>query len=148
MRYFPEIKKSPPHLLKKFAVCDIPLYDICDYNITRDRCKELGCCFYKGVCYEKAVPIYVQVFSVLIVLIAGVFVIAIIYRVIQESRRETEISMERTPTVRTTKQEPGQLSVQEPVFLKLTPPIASFKRITESQVEAEVTLSEQEDTEE
>ncbi|CAO2611435.1 hypothetical protein LEMLEM_LOCUS15149, partial [Lemmus lemmus] len=69
-------------------------------------------------------------------------------QVIQESRRETEISMERTPTVRTTKQEPGQLSVQEPVFLKLTPPIASFKRITESQVEAEVTLSEQEDTEE
>uniref|UniRef100_A0A667GP67 Uncharacterized protein n=1 Tax=Lynx canadensis TaxID=61383 RepID=A0A667GP67_LYNCA len=40
-----------------FAVCDIPLYNICDYNITRDRCKELGCCFYKGVCYEKAVPI-------------------------------------------------------------------------------------------
>lgn len=39
-----------------FAVCDIPLYNICDYNITRDRCKELGCCFYKGVCYEKAVP--------------------------------------------------------------------------------------------
>lgn len=38
------------------AVCDIPLYDICDYNVTRDRCKELGCCFYKGVCYEKAVP--------------------------------------------------------------------------------------------
>uniref|UniRef100_G1TPP1 Testis expressed 29 n=1 Tax=Oryctolagus cuniculus TaxID=9986 RepID=G1TPP1_RABIT len=56
MRYAPEIKKSPPHLLKKFAVCDIPLYDICDYNVSRDRCKELGCCFYKGVCYEKAVP--------------------------------------------------------------------------------------------
>lgn len=37
-------------------MCDIPLYDICDYNVTRDRCKELGCCFYKGVCYEKAVP--------------------------------------------------------------------------------------------
>uniref|UniRef100_A0A4X1U5D5 Testis expressed 29 n=1 Tax=Sus scrofa TaxID=9823 RepID=A0A4X1U5D5_PIG len=56
MRYAPEFKKSPSHLLKKFAVCDIPLYDICDYNVTRDRCKELGCCFYKGVCYEKAVP--------------------------------------------------------------------------------------------
>lgn len=39
-----------------FAVCDIPLYDICDYNVSRDRCKELGCCFYKGICYEKAVP--------------------------------------------------------------------------------------------
>lgn len=39
-----------------FAVCDIPLYDICDYSVTRDRCQELGCCFYKGICYEKAVP--------------------------------------------------------------------------------------------
>lgn len=38
------------------AVCDIPLYEICDYNITRDQCKELGCCFYRGVCYKKAVP--------------------------------------------------------------------------------------------
>ena len=37
-------------------MCDIPLYDICDYNVSRDRCKELGCCFYKGICYEKAVP--------------------------------------------------------------------------------------------
>lgn len=35
---------------------NIPLYDICDYNVSRDRCKELGCCFYKGICYEKAVP--------------------------------------------------------------------------------------------
>ncbi|GAB1292986.1 Testis-expressed protein 29 [Apodemus speciosus] len=57
-----EVKKSPPHLLRKFAglclpgVCDIPLYDICDYNVTRDQCRQLGCCFYKGVCYEKAVP--------------------------------------------------------------------------------------------
>lgn len=37
-------------------MCDIPLYDICDYNVSRDRCKELGCCFYKGICYEKALP--------------------------------------------------------------------------------------------
>uniref|UniRef100_A0A4W2CUI8 Testis expressed 29 n=1 Tax=Bos indicus x Bos taurus TaxID=30522 RepID=A0A4W2CUI8_BOBOX len=80
MRYAPEFKKSPSHLLKKFAVCDIPLYDICDYNVSRDRCKELGCCFYKGICYEKAVPSYVQVFSALIVIIAGAFVITIIYR--------------------------------------------------------------------
>nr|XP_012421070.1 PREDICTED: testis-expressed sequence 29 protein [Odobenus rosmarus divergens] len=91
MRYAPEFKKSPSHLLKKFAVCDIALYDICDYNITRDRCKELGCCFYKGVCYEKAVPVYVQVFSVLIVIIAGAFIITIIYRVVQENRREKEV---------------------------------------------------------
>ncbi|XP_016000730.2 testis-expressed protein 29 [Rousettus aegyptiacus] len=92
MRYEPEFKKSPSHLLKKFAVCDIPLYDICDYNVTRDRCKELGCCFYKGVCYEKAVPSYVQVFSALIVIIAGAFVITIIYRVVQESRREKGVA--------------------------------------------------------
>ncbi|XP_041586767.1 testis-expressed protein 29 [Vulpes lagopus] len=91
MRYAPEFKKSPSHLLKKFAVCDIPLYDICDYNVTRDRCKELGCCFYKGVCYEKAVPIYVQVFSALIVIIAGAFIITIIYRVFQENKREKEV---------------------------------------------------------
>ncbi|MXQ89716.1 hypothetical protein E5288_WYG011531 [Bos mutus] len=94
MRYAPEFKKSPSHLLKKFAVCDIPLYDICDYNVSRDRCKELGCCFYKGICYEKAVPSYVQVFSALIVIIAGAFVITIIYRVIQESRREKEVPTE------------------------------------------------------
>ncbi|XP_045139745.1 testis-expressed protein 29 [Echinops telfairi] len=73
-------------------VCDIPLYDICDYNVSRDRCKELGCCFYKDVCYEKAVPIYVQVFSALIVIISGAFIITIIYRVVQESRREKEVS--------------------------------------------------------
>ncbi|XP_069858027.1 testis-expressed protein 29 [Dipodomys merriami] len=90
MRYVPEVKKSPPHLLKKFAVCDIPLYDICDYNVTRDRCKDLGCCFYKGVCYEKGIPVYVHVFSALIVIIAAAFIITIIYRVVKESRREKE----------------------------------------------------------
>ncbi|XP_007940605.1 testis-expressed protein 29 [Orycteropus afer afer] len=92
MKYEPEFKKSPSHLLKKFAVCDIPLYDICDYNVSRDQCKELGCCFYKGVCYEKAIPIYVQVFSALIVIISGAFVITIIYRVFRESRREKDVS--------------------------------------------------------
>uniref|UniRef100_A0A8C3WES0 Testis expressed 29 n=1 Tax=Catagonus wagneri TaxID=51154 RepID=A0A8C3WES0_9CETA len=94
MRYAPELKKSPSHLLEKFAVCDIPLYDICDYNVTRDRCRELGCCFNKGVCYEKALPTYVQVFSALIVVIAGAFVITIIYRVVRESRREKEVPLE------------------------------------------------------
>nr|XP_024649706.1 testis-expressed protein 29 isoform X1 [Macaca nemestrina] len=91
MKYVPEVKKSPPHLLKQFTVCDIPLHDICDYNVSRDRCKELGCCFYKGVCYEKAVPIYVHVFSALIVIVAGAFVITIIYRVIRESRRQRAV---------------------------------------------------------
>ncbi|XP_045233430.2 testis-expressed protein 29 isoform X1 [Macaca fascicularis] len=91
MKYVPEVKKSPPHLLKQFTVCDIPLHDICDYNVSRDRCKELGCCFYKGVCYEKAVPIYVHVFSALIVIVAGAFVITIIYRVVRESRRQRAV---------------------------------------------------------
>ncbi|CAI9178984.1 unnamed protein product, partial [Rangifer tarandus platyrhynchus] len=100
MRYAPEFKKSPSHLLKKFAVCDIPLYDICDYNVSRDRCKELGCCFYKGICYEKAVPTYVQVFSALIVIIAGAFVITIIYRVVQESRRGKKCPTEAPPSAK------------------------------------------------
>ncbi|XP_020021198.1 testis-expressed protein 29 [Castor canadensis] len=95
MRYMPEMK-SPPHLLKKFLVCDIPLYDICDYNVTRDRCKELGCCFYKGVCYEKAVPIYVPVFSTLIVIVAGVFIITIIYRIVQERREKLSAKSSKT----------------------------------------------------
>uniref|UniRef100_A0A8D0RE96 Testis expressed 29 n=1 Tax=Sus scrofa TaxID=9823 RepID=A0A8D0RE96_PIG len=112
MRYAPEFKKSPSHLLKKFAVCDIPLYDICDYNVTRDRCKELGCCFYKGVCYEKAVPSYVQFFSVLIVLVAGALVITIIYRVVQESWREkevpTEIPLSSKPSAKSEPAPPGE----------------------------------------
>nr|XP_048312217.1 testis-expressed protein 29 [Myodes glareolus]XP_048312218.1 testis-expressed protein 29 [Myodes glareolus]XP_048312219.1 testis-expressed protein 29 [Myodes glareolus]XP_048312220.1 testis-expressed protein 29 [Myodes glareolus] len=150
MRYAPEIKKSPPHLLKKFAVCDIPLYDICDYNITRDRCKELGCCFYKGVCYEKAIPVYVQVFSVLIVLISGVFIITIIYRVIQDRIRERAISMEtlsKVSSLKTSKKESEQFSIQEPASLKLSLPSGSSKKGTESQMEATVTLSEHEETE-
>ncbi|XP_011372250.2 testis-expressed protein 29 [Pteropus vampyrus] len=57
MRYEPEFKKSPSHLLKKFAA-------------------------------------YVQVFSALIVIIAGAFVITIIYRVVQESRREKGVATE------------------------------------------------------
>ncbi|XP_054953005.2 testis-expressed protein 29 isoform X1 [Pan paniscus] len=76
------------------AVCDVPLYDICDYNVSRDRCQEFGCCFYEGVCYKKAVPIYIHVFSALIVIIAGAFVITIIYRVIQESRKEKAIPVD------------------------------------------------------
>ncbi|KFO35047.1 hypothetical protein H920_03564 [Fukomys damarensis] len=80
MRYSPEVKKSPPHLLQQFAVCDIPLYTICDYNVSRDRCKELGCCFYKSVCYEKAVPVYVHVFSILVTIIAVTFIVVIVYK--------------------------------------------------------------------
>ncbi|XP_054303139.2 testis-expressed protein 29 isoform X2 [Pongo pygmaeus] len=57
MKYVPEVKKSPPYLLKQFTV-------------------------------------YIHVFSALIVIIAGAFVITIIYRVIQESRREKAIPMD------------------------------------------------------
>ncbi|KAM5312351.1 testis-expressed protein 29 [Glossophaga mutica] len=90
MRYAPEFKRSPSHPLKKFAVCDIPLYTVCDHNVSRDRCQGLGCCFHKGVCYEKAVPTYVQVFFALIVIITGAFIFTVIYRVVQE-RREKEV---------------------------------------------------------
>ncbi|MEJ1274241.1 hypothetical protein NN561_005123 [Cricetulus griseus] len=161
MRYTPEFKKSPPHLLKKFAVCDIPLYDICDYNITRDRCKDLGCCFYKGVCYEKAVPVYVQVLSVLIVFVAGIFIGAIIYRIILESRREREILVDSTLSSRTIKEH--KRSVSEPESIKLTLP-SSSRETDESDIDgaecpigetlrfppcylASVTLLEHEETE-
>ncbi|XP_051025404.1 testis-expressed protein 29 [Acomys russatus] len=145
MKYVPEMK-SPPHLLKKFAVCDIPLYDICDYNITRDRCKELGCCFYKGVCYEKAVPVYVQLFTALIVFFVVLFFIVIIYRVVQETKREIELSMRPTSSVKNT-EEPEQLSVQEVEIKSVKPSSASSKKETGSQVEATLTISEHEVTE-
>uniref|UniRef100_A0A8C0I536 Testis-expressed protein 29 n=1 Tax=Balaenoptera musculus TaxID=9771 RepID=A0A8C0I536_BALMU len=88
MRYAPEFKKSPSHLLKTFAVCDIPLYDICDYNVTRDRCQELGCCFYKGICYEKAIPSKYPARPAL----ADKATQA--KNVVQESRREKEVPTE------------------------------------------------------
>ncbi|XP_008683188.1 testis-expressed protein 29 isoform X2 [Ursus americanus] len=146
MRYAPEFKKSPSHLLKKFAVCDIPLYDICDYNVTRDRCKELGCCFYKGVCYEKAVPIYVQVFSALIVIIAGAFIITIIYRVVQENRREKEVptdvplspkSSEKVETA-----PPGEEVAAKPTS---TEPLSKSESIREE--DASLTIMEEQETE-
>uniref|UniRef100_A0A8C8UNK2 Testis-expressed protein 29 n=1 Tax=Peromyscus maniculatus bairdii TaxID=230844 RepID=A0A8C8UNK2_PERMB len=114
------------------AVCDIPLYEICDYNITRDQCKDLGCCFYRGVCYKKAVPIYVHVFSVLIMLIAGFFVVAIVFRVIQEVKRETEISVEAESSAKIS-EAPEQTTTQDPSSLKPTS-TDSTKRTT-SQVD-------------
>ncbi|XP_006159719.1 testis-expressed protein 29 [Tupaia chinensis] len=148
MRYTPEIKKSPPHLLKKFAVCDIPLYDICDYNVSRDRCKELGCCFYKGVCYEKAVPVYVQVFSALIVVIAGAFVITIIYRVIRESRREKEVRTEATKPPASPPPEPSAKDEAVSPGSQITSNTvgkAPSKKSGESE-EAVMTLSETDET--
>uniref|UniRef100_A0ABI7ZD99 Testis expressed 29 n=1 Tax=Felis catus TaxID=9685 RepID=A0ABI7ZD99_FELCA len=146
MRYAPELKKSPSHLLKKFAVCDIPLYNICDYNITRDRCKELGCCFYKGVCYEKAVPIYVQVFSALIVIIAGAFVITIIYRVVQESRREKEVRTELLPSPMSSDQVELTLSGEQ-VGSKPGSAEPSGARSKEEEEDATLTIMEDEETE-
>ncbi|XP_059000535.1 testis-expressed protein 29 [Mustela lutreola] len=143
MRYAPEFKKSPSHLLKKFAVCDIPLYDICDYNVTRDRCKELGCCFYKGVCYEKAVPIYVQVFSALIVVIAGAFVITIIYRVVQENRREKEVPTDVPPSPKSSMKEETAPSGEEEAS---KPPSSEPQATSESVREGHTSLTIMEET--
>ncbi|XP_032258415.1 testis-expressed protein 29 [Phoca vitulina] len=127
-------------------VCDIPLYDICDYNVTRDRCKELGCCFYKGVCYEKAVPVYVQVFSALIVIIAGAFIITIIYRVVQENRREKEVPTDITlppKSSKTAEAAPsGEQAASQP---------ASMEPLSKSEIirgeDASLTIMEEEETE-
>ncbi|XP_047612273.1 testis-expressed protein 29 isoform X2 [Phacochoerus africanus] len=55
---------------------------------------------------------YVQFFSVLIVLVAGALVITIIYRVIQESRREkevpTEIPLSSKPSAKSEPAPPGE----------------------------------------
>ncbi|XP_068950041.1 testis-expressed protein 29 [Petaurus breviceps papuanus] len=82
-------RKTSHQLLSKFAVCDIPLFDICDYNVSRDQCKKVGCCFFKEVCYEKAVPAYVRGFTALIIIILGVFIIYVIYRVVQGRNERT-----------------------------------------------------------
>uniref|UniRef100_A0A8D1VK42 Uncharacterized protein n=1 Tax=Sus scrofa TaxID=9823 RepID=A0A8D1VK42_PIG len=55
---------------------------------------------------------YVQFFSVLIVLVAGALVITIIYRVVQESRREkevpTEIPLSSKPSAKSEPAPPGE----------------------------------------
>nr|XP_020820795.1 testis-expressed protein 29 isoform X2 [Phascolarctos cinereus] len=75
--------KGTHQLLRKFAVCDSRILDICDYNVSRDQCKKLGCCFLKEVCYVKAAPAYVQGFTALIIIILGIFIVYVIYRVVQ-----------------------------------------------------------------
>ncbi|XP_058132396.1 testis-expressed protein 29 [Dasypus novemcinctus] len=145
MKYEPEYKKSPSHLLKKFAVCDIPLYDICDYNVSRDRCKELGCCFYKGVCYEKAVPVYVQIFSALIVIIAGAFVITIIYRVVQESRREKEVSTTVTSPAKSEEGIGTIKSASKTVSVEVKSEQAQTAEIAEEEEEAAIESEEPEE---
>ncbi|XP_051840174.1 testis-expressed protein 29 [Antechinus flavipes] len=82
-------RRTSHQLLSKFAVCDIPLFDICDYNVSRDQCKKLGCCFFKEVCYEKAVPAYVQGFTASIIIIMGLFIIYVTYSVVQGRNKKT-----------------------------------------------------------
>ncbi|XP_057563793.1 testis-expressed protein 29 [Hippopotamus amphibius kiboko] len=146
MRYALEFKKSPSHLLKKFAVCDIPLYDICDYNVTRDRCKELGCCFYKGVCYEKAVPTYVQVFSALIVIIAGAFIVTIIYRVVQDCRREKQVPAEAPVSLQASAQVETVPSGEQAGSRGLSTE-ASHRSAESGGEDATLTIAEDEETE-
>ncbi|XP_072476344.1 testis-expressed protein 29 isoform X2 [Notamacropus eugenii] len=90
-------QRSSHQLLKKFAVCDIPLFDVCDYNVSRDQCKKRGCCFSKEVCYEKAVPAYVKGFTALIIIILGVFIIFVIYRVVQDRNKKTTQKLYGSP---------------------------------------------------
>ncbi|XP_025035206.2 testis-expressed protein 29 [Pelodiscus sinensis] len=98
--------KSAPfaHLLKKrstnfmrygFAVCELPLYEICSQNVSRIQCSVLGCCFHKQICYKKAVPEYMQVFIILILLIMGVFVLFVFLCFLVEKRRRKNMSRQK-----------------------------------------------------
>ncbi|EHB02300.1 hypothetical protein GW7_00281, partial [Heterocephalus glaber] len=77
-------------------VCDIPLHTTCDYNVSRARCKELGCCFYQSICYEKVMPIYVHMFSTLVVIISAALVPFLVHKKIHERRKKKEILMQST----------------------------------------------------
>uniref|UniRef100_A0A7M4FEL9 Uncharacterized protein n=1 Tax=Crocodylus porosus TaxID=8502 RepID=A0A7M4FEL9_CROPO len=57
------------------VVCELPFYEICDKNVSRIQCSVLGCCFHKEVCYKKAVPSYMQVFIILILVIMAAFIL-------------------------------------------------------------------------
>ncbi|XP_027722204.1 testis-expressed protein 29-like [Vombatus ursinus] len=80
-----KLGQAPPRL----KVCDIPLLDICDYNVSRDQCKKLGGCFLKEVCYVKATPAYVQGLTALIIIILGIFIVYVIYRVVQGRNKKS-----------------------------------------------------------
>uniref|UniRef100_A0A5F8GNJ6 Testis expressed 29 n=1 Tax=Monodelphis domestica TaxID=13616 RepID=A0A5F8GNJ6_MONDO len=90
------VGKSSQWVVTSATVCDIPLFDICSLNVSRDQCKKLGCCFSKEVCYEKAVPAYVQAFTALIIIILGVFVIYVTYSMTNGTKEKNE----QDPTVR------------------------------------------------
>ncbi|XP_039359575.1 testis-expressed protein 29 isoform X2 [Mauremys reevesii] len=75
------LKKRSTHFLRHgFAVCELPLYEICSQNVSRVQCSVLGCCFHKQICYRKAVPSYMQVFIILILLIMGSFILFVFHR--------------------------------------------------------------------
>uniref|UniRef100_A0A670YZS7 Uncharacterized protein n=1 Tax=Pseudonaja textilis TaxID=8673 RepID=A0A670YZS7_PSETE len=39
------------------TLCELPFYEVCQTNVSRIECTELGCCYHKETCYKKAVPI-------------------------------------------------------------------------------------------
>ncbi|XP_025024053.1 testis-expressed protein 29, partial [Python bivittatus] len=68
-----QLEKRSNFLRYGFAVCELPFYEICQTNVSRIECTELGCCYYKETCYKKAVPSYMKAFVALIVIILAVF---------------------------------------------------------------------------
>ncbi|XP_028904096.1 testis-expressed protein 29 isoform X2 [Ornithorhynchus anatinus] len=81
-------QKAANPLLKGFAVCDVPLSEICQENVSRDKCIELKCCFQKQLCLRKAIPKYVSLFTILIVVILGFFLCFVAFGFWQEKRRK------------------------------------------------------------
>ncbi|XP_043354970.1 testis-expressed protein 29 isoform X1 [Dermochelys coriacea] len=78
-----------------FVVCELPLYEICSENVSRVQCSGLGCCFHKQICYRKAVPSYMQVFIVLILLIMGSFILFVFHSFLVEKRRRKNMSRQK-----------------------------------------------------
>ncbi|XP_039359581.1 testis-expressed protein 29 isoform X3 [Mauremys reevesii] len=90
------LKKRSTHFLRHgFAVCELPLYEICSQNVSRVQCSVLGCCFHKQICYRKAVPSYMQVFIILILLIMGSFILFVFHSFLVEKRRRKNMSRQK-----------------------------------------------------
>ncbi|XP_038618055.1 testis-expressed protein 29 [Tachyglossus aculeatus] len=81
-------RKASNPLLKGFEVCDVPLSEICQENVSRDKCIELKCCFQKQLCLKKAVPKYVSLFIIMIVVVLGIFLCFVAFGVWQEKRKK------------------------------------------------------------
>ncbi|KYO41314.1 testis-expressed sequence 29 protein [Alligator mississippiensis] len=80
-------KRSSNFLQDGFAVCELPFYEICDKNVSRIQCSALGCCFHKEVCYKKAVPSYMQVFIILILVIMAAFILFVCHSCVVKKNR-------------------------------------------------------------